>query len=104
MNCDIEKVTASVPPAGFIPNPKAKLLEQVSEVMRFKHYSKGQGQRGAKGKSQEHGARLALTFFAPPFSGDLRESASSADKYGLSKAAEDGRSPQNLWAGRAECD
>ena len=25
--------------AGFIPNPKLKLLEQVSEVMRFKHYS-----------------------------------------------------------------
>ena len=24
---------------GFIPNPKLKLLEQVSEVMRFKHYS-----------------------------------------------------------------
>src|SRR3954470_24270320 len=24
---------------GFIPNPRLKLLEQVSEVMRFKHYS-----------------------------------------------------------------
>ena len=24
---------------GFIPNPKLKLLDQVSEVMRFKHYS-----------------------------------------------------------------
>ena len=27
------------PPEGFIPNPKLKLLDQVSEVMRFKHYS-----------------------------------------------------------------
>ncbi len=26
-------------PAGFIPNPKLRLLDQVSEVMRFKHYS-----------------------------------------------------------------
>ena len=25
--------------SGFIPNPKLKLLDQVSEVMRFKHYS-----------------------------------------------------------------
>ena len=24
---------------GFVPNPELKLLEQVSEVMRFKHYS-----------------------------------------------------------------
>ena len=24
---------------GFIPNPKLRLLDQVSEVMRFKHYS-----------------------------------------------------------------
>jgi Phage integrase, N-terminal SAM-like domain len=24
---------------GFIPNPKLKLLDQASEVMRFKHYS-----------------------------------------------------------------
>jgi hypothetical protein len=24
---------------GFIPNPKLKLLDQVSEVMRLKHYS-----------------------------------------------------------------
>jgi integron integrase len=30
---------ASTPREGFIPNPKLKLLEQVSEVMRFKHYS-----------------------------------------------------------------
>ena len=30
---------ASRPREGFIPNPKIKLLEQVSEVMRFKHYS-----------------------------------------------------------------
>jgi hypothetical protein len=24
---------------GFVPNPKAKLLDQVREVLRFKHYS-----------------------------------------------------------------
>lgn len=26
-------------PEGFVTNPKLKLLDQVSEVMRFKHYS-----------------------------------------------------------------
>jgi hypothetical protein len=31
------KEKASRPREGFIPNPKLKLLEQVSEVMRFKH-------------------------------------------------------------------
>lgn len=36
---DIGKGKASRPLDGFIPNPKLKLLEQVSEVMRFKHYS-----------------------------------------------------------------
>ncbi len=30
---------ASSGPTGFIPNPKLKLLDQVGEVMRFKHYS-----------------------------------------------------------------
>jgi hypothetical protein len=30
---------ASGPREGFIPNPKRKLLDQVSEVMRFKHCS-----------------------------------------------------------------
>src|SRR2546427_2299863 len=37
----IGKGNTSVPGAGcgFIPNPKLKLLDQVSEVMRFKHYS-----------------------------------------------------------------
>jgi hypothetical protein len=30
---------ASRPREGFIPNPKLKLLEQVGEVMGFKHYS-----------------------------------------------------------------
>jgi len=30
---------ASQPREGFVPNPKLKLLDQVSEVMRFKHYS-----------------------------------------------------------------
>jgi hypothetical protein len=29
----------SRPREAFIPNPKLKLLDQVSEVMRFKHYS-----------------------------------------------------------------
>jgi hypothetical protein len=35
----IERAKASTAREGFIPNPKLKLLEQVSEVMRFKHYS-----------------------------------------------------------------
>src|ERR1700690_3587380 len=35
----IGKAKASDPLEGFIPNPKLKLLDQVSEVMRFKHYS-----------------------------------------------------------------
>ena len=35
----IGKAKASVPSEGSIPNPKLKLLDQVSEVMRFKHYS-----------------------------------------------------------------
>ena len=39
MRLDIGKAKASQPREGFIPNPKLKLLEQVSEVMRFKHYS-----------------------------------------------------------------
>src|SRR2546425_12576191 len=41
MGFAIGKGKASVPGAGcgFIPTPKLKLLEQVSEVMRFKHYS-----------------------------------------------------------------
>ena len=33
-------VKAEKPPvAGFIPNPKVKLLDQVREVIRLKHYS-----------------------------------------------------------------
>jgi integron integrase len=36
---NIERIKASEPLEGFIPNPKLKLLDQVSEVMRFKHYS-----------------------------------------------------------------
>lgn len=35
----METAKASVPRDGFIPNPKLKLLDQVSEVMRFKHHS-----------------------------------------------------------------
>jgi hypothetical protein len=36
---DIGKAKASRPGLAFIPNPKLRLLDQVSEVMRFKHYS-----------------------------------------------------------------
>jgi hypothetical protein len=39
MRLNIKNAKASRPLEGFIPNPKLKLLEQVSEVMRFKHYS-----------------------------------------------------------------
>lgn len=39
MGFDIENATTSKVSDGFIPNPKLKLLDQVSEVMRFKHYS-----------------------------------------------------------------
>jgi hypothetical protein len=39
MGSYIGREKASRPRAGFIPNPKLKLLDQVSEVMRFKHYS-----------------------------------------------------------------
>ena len=39
MDVHIEKGIISRPRERFIPNPKLKLLEQVSEVMRFKHYS-----------------------------------------------------------------
>jgi integron integrase len=39
MRVDIKKGKAYGPLDGFIPNPKLKLLDQVSEVMRFKHYS-----------------------------------------------------------------
>jgi hypothetical protein len=39
MAFDIRKAKASQPRGRFIPNPKLKLLDQVSEVMRFKHYS-----------------------------------------------------------------
>jgi hypothetical protein len=35
----IGKAKASRPREGFVPNPKLKLLDQVSEVMRFKHYA-----------------------------------------------------------------
>ena len=35
----IERGKAFRPREGFIPNPKLELLDQVSEVMRFKHYS-----------------------------------------------------------------
>src|SRR5438045_451515 len=41
MGFAIGKANTSVPgrDCGFVPNPKLKLLDQVSEVMRFKHYS-----------------------------------------------------------------
>ena len=35
----IGEANTSKPRDGFVPNPKLKLLDQVSEVMRFKHYS-----------------------------------------------------------------
>jgi integron integrase len=35
----MEPTKASIPKEGLIPNPKLKLLDQVSEVIRFKHYS-----------------------------------------------------------------
>ena len=38
MEPHIEKAKASEPRERFIPNPKLKLLDQVSEVMCFKHY------------------------------------------------------------------
>ena len=39
MDLHIGKAKASNTLERFIPNPKFKLLDQVSEVMRFKHYS-----------------------------------------------------------------
>jgi len=39
MKPHIEMAKASRPPEGLIPNPKLKLLDQLSEVVRFKHYS-----------------------------------------------------------------
>ena len=39
MRLNIKNAKAYSPLDGFIPNPKLKLLDQVSEVMRFKHYS-----------------------------------------------------------------
>ena len=39
MERNIEKANTSKPRDGFIPNPKLRLLDQVSEVIRFKHYS-----------------------------------------------------------------
>jgi integron integrase len=39
VNPHIETAKASRPPEGLIPNPKLKLLDQLSEVARFKHYS-----------------------------------------------------------------
>jgi len=39
MAFDMAKGKASKPQGRFIPNPKLKLLDQVSEVIRFKHYS-----------------------------------------------------------------
>ena len=39
MGSYIGREKGSRPREGYIPNPKLKLLEQVSEVMRFKHYA-----------------------------------------------------------------
>ena len=38
MRLDIGKAKASRPRDGFIPNPKLKLMDQVREVLRLKHY------------------------------------------------------------------
>ncbi len=38
MGFHIGKAKASRPREGLIPNPKLKLLDQVSEVRRFKHH------------------------------------------------------------------
>ncbi len=37
MGLDMENAMASGTRDGFVPNSKLKLLDQVSEVMRFKH-------------------------------------------------------------------
>ena len=39
MRFDIGKAKASRLREGFLPNPRLKLLDQVNEVMRFRHYS-----------------------------------------------------------------
>ena len=39
MRHHIGKAKASGPWEGFIPNPKLKLLDQVREVLRLRHYS-----------------------------------------------------------------
>jgi hypothetical protein len=39
MSVTLGNANTSQPRERFIPNPKLKLLDQVSEVMRFKHYS-----------------------------------------------------------------
>jgi hypothetical protein len=39
MGFNINDAKASRVLERFIPNPKLRLLDQVSEVMRFKHYS-----------------------------------------------------------------
>ena len=55
---DIEKAKAT-PPEGFIPNPKLKLLDQVSEAMRsFRERSKKERgrafTRGIQGVAETH--------------------------------------------------
>lgn len=39
MRRNIGRTKAYGPVEGFVPNPNLRLLDQVSEVMRFKHYS-----------------------------------------------------------------
>jgi hypothetical protein len=45
MGFDIGKAKASRPREGFFPNPKLKLLGQVSEVMRFIKACNGRSRR-----------------------------------------------------------
>ncbi len=45
---NIGKAKAYGPPEGFIPNPKLKLLDQLTEVMRFKHLGELSGIEGSQ--------------------------------------------------------
>ena len=49
MGLYIERGKASRPREGFMPNPKLELLEQVSELMRFKAEVDGVGAVAGEG-------------------------------------------------------
>jgi integrase-like protein len=81
MRFDIGNGKASRTGAGFIPNPKLKLLEQVREVMRLRHYAIRTERcycdwirryikfhaMGSKGQGVERGKRV----YGPPLPGPL---------------------------------